>query len=355
MALYQNCSEFKTLEMMNTQVNGSQNETDDPRNPPVEPNPLGTLSERFPNDSFPGNEPSLLFHSNFENDFAGWDSFMSYSGMPSIIENNPTLAHAGNKSFKATFTLAALQSRGSASVRTIKQFNTESDTVFFRFYSRFTAQTARPHHWVGACAFSGSECPGGNAGLRPPGDSRFSSTVDIDGENKLFFYTYWHQMRSGRCNDGSVTPGCAGDQGRTYYYGNTFRPANQQSLDLTQWNCYEFMVKENTIGQWDGSQAMWVNGNFLGEFTKDVTHGEWLRANFYTEGEWGTDPVNNFFEGYNFRSAESVRLRSFKLEFYQQQDTLTQRRADTPVKGTNQTMFFDDVVIATERIGCMVR
>jgi hypothetical protein len=37
-------------------------------------------------------------------------------------------------------------------------------------------------------------------------------------------------MRSGRCNDGSATPGCAGDQGTTYYYGNNFNPAGQTAF-----------------------------------------------------------------------------------------------------------------------------
>ncbi|MCP4501259.1 MAG: hypothetical protein GY822_14965 [Deltaproteobacteria bacterium] len=41
-------------------------------------------------------------------------------------------------------------------------------------------------------------------------------------------YTYWYKKRSGWCEDGSSTPGCAGQQGGDpYFYGNMLRPPNQ--------------------------------------------------------------------------------------------------------------------------------
>ena len=62
------------------------------------------------------------------------------------------------------------------------------------------------------------------------------------------FYAYWHKMRSGRCNDGTAVPGCAGDQGTTYYYGNNFVPAGQAAFPRDAWFCVELMAKANTVG-----------------------------------------------------------------------------------------------------------
>ena len=68
----------------------------------------------------------------------------------------------------------------------------------------------------------------------PNGDEGFWFDLDANDDDVFNFYVYWYRMRSGRCNDGSATPGCAGDQGSTYYYGNVFRPPEQTPTEKSQ-------------------------------------------------------------------------------------------------------------------------
>jgi hypothetical protein len=90
------------------------------------------------------------------------------------------------------------------------------------------------------------------------------------------FYVYWYKMRSGRCNDGSATPGCAGDQGTTYSYGNNFSPAGQTPFPRDIWLCVEIHAKANTVGASDGELALWVNDVLVGEVAEHSEAGEGL-------------------------------------------------------------------------------
>src|SRR5690606_36977634 len=122
---------------------------------------------------------------------------------------------------------------------------------------------------------------------------------DLDGDRNLFYYTYWHEMRSWMCNDGSTDPSCAGYNGpsSSAYYGNIFKPSNQPGFDLHDWNCIEYMLRMNTPNQYDGALALWLNDELLEEFRQGNPSGAWLRENFYLKGEYGTASRRMPFEG----------------------------------------------------------
>ena len=153
-------------------------------------------------------------------------------------------------------------------------------------------------------------------------------------------------MRSGRCNDGSATPGCAGDQGTTYYYGNNFNPAGQTPFAADSWFCLEIHAKANTVGQSDGELTLWKDDALVGEYKPGTPRGRWLRDNFYSWGQYYVD--EQAFEGFDFRSDANVLLKRVTLDAYYQVDTLP---ASAPAA---QVILYDDVVIATSRIGCRV-
>jgi hypothetical protein len=62
------------------------------------------------------------------------------------------------------------------------------------------------------------------------------------------------------------------------------------------------------------------------------------------------------FEGFEFRTNAEVRFKSIFLDAYYERNTTADRRAELEERGltvsTEQTIFYDDVVVATERIGC---
>jgi hypothetical protein len=197
----------------------------------------------------------------------------------------------------------------------------------------------------------------GRANMVPPGDQGFWFDFDADDDDVFNFYVYWHEMRSGRCNDGSATPGCAGDQGTTYYYGNVFRPAGQTAFPRDEWFCIEMGAHANTVGMNDGWLAYFIEDVEVGRYAPGEPVGTWLRAQFHEGGcEFSacTDPVP--FEGFDFRSEADVQFKEIFLDAYYERDTTARRRMTLEGRGLTvsdeQTILYDDVVVATERIGC---
>ncbi len=91
-------------------------------------------------------------------------------------------------------------------------------------------------------------------------------------------------------------------------------------LDRRQ--CWEFMLEANAPAKADGKQAMWVDGKLVGEFT-----------------------------GIRWRNDPELKINCFWLEHYgyDNSDPTKQFWKD------KQTVWFDDVVIATSYIGPMLK
>lgn len=313
----------------------------------------GTLSQQYPGDAWDLGNAAFIHTSNFEQGDTTL-SMGSYTGDVHEVLDDAANANRGSHSLKQSFTLSGLEARGDASVRANAVFTSETGIYYVRYYMRYQEGTARPHHGNNTRMYSDGNDAGGTAGIRPNGNERFNTTIDIDGQGRNFFYTYWHEMRSGRCNDGSATPGCEGDQGSTYYYGNRFKAADQSIINRHEWHCYEYRVQANTPNQYDGAQSLWVDDQLVGEFRDGAPMGSWLRDNFYTMGEFGTGSSQAPFEGYNFRSNSEVEKVRVTFEIYQERSTLNNNRDDTANKTEEQAVFYDDIVIAKERIGCTV-
>jgi len=191
----------------------------------------------------------------------------------------------------------------------------------------------------------------GLANTVPAGDKGFWFDLDARRDQLFNFYVYWYQMRSGRCNDGTTVPGCAGDQGTTYFYGNNFTPAGQNAFPRDAWFCLEITAKANTLGQKDGELALWMNDVLVGEYRTGTPRGRWLRDNFYSWGPYFQDV--QAFDGFDFRSSSDVLLKRITLDAYYEKGTLDDLAMTTPVPEA-QIILYDDVVVATERIGCKV-
>ena len=59
-------------------------------------------------------------------------------------------------------------------------------------------------------------------------------------------------------------PGCDGDQGTTYYWGNVFQPADQSPYPRDRWFCIEVRAEASTVGSSDGSLTFWIDDAVVG-------------------------------------------------------------------------------------------
>jgi hypothetical protein len=306
------------------------------------------ISTGYPKDNGIGGDPRVLFYANFENGLAG---FTRYTQDPSHISvlTDAVIANGGEKYLRAQVTRTQLAANPYISANAQYDFARRVPHVYWRFYARFVGTTAVPHHWVRVGAGDPTFQSDGLANTVPAGDRGFWFDLDARRDQFFNFYVYWYQMRSGRCNDGTTVPGCAGDQGTTYFYGNNFTPAGQGAFPRDAWFCLEIMAKANSVGQKDGELALWMNDALVGEYRTGTPRGRWLRDNFYSWGPYFQDV--QAFEGFDFRSSSDVLLKRITLDAYYEKGSLDDLAMTTPVPEA-QIILYDDVVVATERIGC---
>jgi hypothetical protein len=308
------------------------------------------ISTGYPKDNGIGGDPRVLLHANFENGLMG---FTRYTQDPSHITvlTDAVIANGGEKYLRAQVTRTQLAANPYISANAQYDFARRVPQVYWRFYARFVGTTAVPHHWVRVGAGDPTFQLDGLANTVPAGDKGFWFDLDARRDQLFNFYVYWYQMRSGRCNDGTTAPGCAGDQGTTYFYGNNFTPAGQNAFPRDAWFCLEIMAKGNTVGQKDGELALWMNDALVGEYRTGTPRGRWLRDNFYSWGPYFQDV--QAFEGFDFRSSSDVLLKRITLDAYYEKGSLDDLAMTTPVPEA-QIILYDDVIVATERIGCKV-
>ena len=316
------------------------------------------ISQRYIHDLNIINDAAVLFHENFETGWGRWDA-PSKDTQYLHMENNSSIAHSGTGFLRSTVTKSHLESEPFISSSTTKTLDTPVDRIYWRFYARMKGIAPNPHHWVRMSAGDDSYYSSGLANTVPSGDKGFWFDFDITNNDIFNFYNYWYKMRSGRCNDGTAIPGCEGDQGVTYFYGNSFIPPNQTSYKHDEWICIEIMGKTNDLNTYNGELAFWINGKLIENYRTGNPIGTWLRATFHTNGckyFACTEPMP--FEGFDFRSNENVKFKRFFLDAYYQLDTFLAKKSALENKGlvvsNEQTIYYDDVVVATERIGCMV-
>lgn len=315
-----------------------------------------TLSDRYPGDVGIGGDPAVLFHDDFEAGWGAWDG-PTADTQHLVIENDGAVANAGTRYLRSTVTTQQLAQDMYISSSTRVTFDRRVDELYWRFYARFPNIAPNPHHWVRTAAGDAAWNQSGLANTVPAGDAGFWFDFDIDNDDAFNFYAYWHAMRSGRCNDGTAVPGCAGDQGSTYYYGNVFRPPGQAPYPRDAWVCLELHAKANAVGASDGELAFYVNDQLVDHYRPGNPIGTWLRAQFHTGGcSFSACTAPAPFEGFDFRTSDEVGFKSLFLDAYYERDSSAAKRAVLEGRGLTvsdeQTIYYDDVVAATERIGC---
>jgi hypothetical protein len=276
-----------------------------------------SLAAKYPGDAGIEKDAAVLFAENFESgQLKEWDQVRNLN-----LTTNDT-PHSGQ------FCVGLELERNKRSVAdAMKWFMPGADTVYARFYVRFSKDYQYDHHFVTLLANQRTNkwSAFGKAGLKPNG-AYYSAGMEpwfAWGKNpppgEVNLYTYYLDMEP--------------DPKMDKYWGNGFFPpgpgkgqaagAQRVIPPLDRWQCWEFMIQANTTpDKANGRQAMWVDGKLAGEFT-----------------------------GIRWRSDMDLKVNCLWLQHYGYDE-------GDPTKQywkEKQTVWFDDIVVATRYIGPMVQ
>lgn len=275
------------------------------------------LATLYPGDVGLARDPAVLFADDFESgDMKKWDERRGRVVM------SDTAPHSGQ--WSVHLPMERGQNHGGDA---IKWFSPGADTVYARFYVKFSADYQYTHHFVWLLAthpknkWSGF----GKAGKQPDG-TYYSTAMEpwfAWGKNpppgEVNLYSYFLDMKPDPKMPGT-------------YWGNAFFPPGPGAGEaasthrvlpaLDRWQCWEFMLQANTApDQADGRQAMWLDGQLVGQFSG-------IR--------WRNDPL--------------LAVNCLWLEHYGYDPGDPTKR----YWKDHQSVWFDDVVVARRYIGPMI-
>lgn len=301
------------------------------------------LSAKFPGDKNIARHDAVILNEDFEtgglSDLRGkWTDISNKASKALAFDTLSPAESAGRRSIKMTATLD--ENHGGHLFALLPR---ASDVLFARFYVRFEPDAGYIHHFVWMGAHNPPvRWPNPQAGVRPRGDDRVSVGIEPHGgQGRLpapgawSFYAYWHEMK--KSADGK-------------FWGAAIAPPPAAAPLLVpkgRWQCVEFMTRMNSApDRSDGELALWLDGKLAMHVAPGVRRGPWTGMGFFLPGEGGAP-----FEGFRFRTTSALKLNNFWLEHYV--TPAVARRSPRP-KPTN-SVWFDDVVVATEYIGPIKR
>jgi len=301
------------------------------------------LAARFPFDRGIKSHPSVLLHETFEDGIgrisSRWTQVKNKDGKVLSVSGEKPPASGGRQSLQ----MHSVKGRDTGG-HLWQCFKPGVDTMYGRFYVKFSKDHPYVHHFVKIGAWRGaSRWPAGEAGYRHDGSKSFQTGIEPgsgwgknDPPGGWFLYTYWCEMRTY-------------DPNKRVYYGNAFAPQKPCQIPRDRWQCVEFMVKANDAPKSDGEQAFWVDGRLIGRWAPGTPTGSW-KSDKYRIG--GGEP----FKGYKWRTTNDLKINTFWLLYYQEAvwRGSTQFKKKPNTSETEGTVWFDDVVVATEYIGPIV-
>lgn len=297
------------------------------------------LADRYPGDEGLGSDPAVVWFEDFEGGTidaigARYDQFRAPERMSLVTDTaNAASAHA----------LALRAGNGVDAVDFFKQLP-DHDDLYVRWYARYSPDSPWHHSGVWFGGYNPSmPWPSPMAGRRPNGDDRFSISIEpVFGEGaglRFDFYNYWMRMHSWMAEPI--------DDSGTAFYGNALVHRNDFTVDPGSWVCLEVHARLNPDPS-SGAGAMlevWKNDALVESFTDASPLGYWIRDKFCPDGVDGREctdypaPATETLD-LQFRNTASLRLNAFWPQNY-------------ITDGGEGTLAFDQMVVATERVGCM--
>ena len=282
------------------------------------------IAAKYVRDSGIGSDPAVVFSENFESSLTTFSARFTGGGTSGI----------------GTSTDHATASGGVQSVRLIpngingtlyRQLSTNYDLLYLRYYVKYLGNVS--HHSGGYIGgyYPATNYPQGDAGLkgvRPNGDKLFISGFEQIGNQstggpntRLGTYNNWVDMQG------------AAFQGQ--YYGRDLLVIENTPLQVNTWQCVEMRVKMNTTsGGHEGELQLWINDTQIQNFIPGSPVGA-----YDASGNWITGSGSGF-PGLQWRDALVYGANWIKIQNY----------SDV---GTPYDVLYDDLVVATSRIGCI--
>ena len=262
------------------------------------------IAAKYPGDVGIAKDPAVLLHEDFEAeqiDRRKWTDISNRAGALKLVRERAHV-HSGRQALQITATITK-----NTGGHLFRRFKRGVEKMHARFCVKFAPDIDYIHHFVHMVAeLPARPWPSGGAGIRPAGDRKFSVAIDLHGHWGRYpppggweFYCYWWKMP--RSRDGR-------------FWGRGFAPKPYAVPKPGRWYCVELMVKCNTPGKPDGEVALWIDG-------KQLAH----------------------HKGINWRSSPKLKLNALWLMLYVTRFSAKRKEVNT--------VWFDDVVVATDYIG----
>ena len=280
------------------------------------------IASQYPGDVGLESHPSVIFFEAFEHGDVGalaqiWDSADQGTAFDADV---PANAVAGSQSLSMSVPSGA----GTTGITLYKSLPDQEGSVFVRYYTKYFSGQSYHHAGMWLGGFNPpTPWPQGTAGIRPNGSDFFHNAFEPREENGALLFDHYAQWPSMDC---WMDPGGC--------YGNALLRENEPVVAAEVWTCFELMLTLNTPGQSDGEYAVWIDDELL-------QHLEPGSPNFQRlgNGVWIPDPSGTPFPGFDWRSTAELAFNWIWLDFY--------------VDAGPSAMLWDQVVVATERVGCM--
>lgn len=249
-----------------------------------------------------------------------------------VLETDAAVVHSGSRSLRITAHRGQDTGGGPA-----KWFLPGYDEIYVRFWVRFAPDYNYTHHLVnvGANEASNQWSSFGTAGCRPNGANFFTTSIEPFSEfgnqpvpGAWGFYSYSMNMScdpGANCAnyadpqaicDGCATKGSPCNNGLECCWGDNNITSPPVISERGSWTCIEAHVAANTGGQPNGSQTLWVDEQEVGSWS-----------------------------GVQWRDDDNLKINSLGLWHYVTDGVYADGQ-------TEQTIWFDDVVISQAKIGC---
>jgi len=297
------------------------------------------LSSRYPGGVGLGEDPAVVWFEDFE---AGSIEAIAGRYDEAVAEERWELVT--DTPGGAGAAMAWTAGDGVDAVHVYKQLP-DHDEWFVRWYVRYEDGVDWHHSgmWFGGYN-PGMPYPSPQAGRRPGGDDRFSVSVepvydDGAGNQRFDFYNYWSAMHSWM--DEPI------DDSGTAYYGNSLVHRSDLTIDEESWVCLEAHLRLNPDPSSSAGAVLelWKNDQLVARFDDSGPTGYWIRDKFCPEGADGAEctdypaPADTTLDQ-RWRTDEDLRLNAFWPQNYISE-------------GGPGTLVLDQMVVATERVGCM--
>jgi len=314
----------------------------DTSTPPDAP-PSSDIAAKYPGDLGIEKDPDVVFAENFEEGSVGnvtkrYDDFKNASGM-ALVPDVPK-GSAGKASMKLT------AGGGTSATDLYKKLASNYDELYVRYYAKYQAGIQWHHTgvWVGGYN-PPIPYPSPQAGLKPNGDDRFSVSLEPIGASgapnpRMDFYDYWMTMHSWK-----DVP-----TGTDAYYGNSMiHRASLVAKDDT-WMCIELHIKLNPdpASKAGAELGLWVDEASIIQYSDKAPLGYWIKDKFCpttADAKSCTDyppPTGTTMIPLDlqFRKVSALQLNAFWPQNY-------------ITAGPAGSVWYDDMVIAKKKIGCI--